>query len=320
MRRGLSLLPLAMFLLAFPGISHAVDQNSYVGSDVCMACHEKQARLLMKSPHWKKAVSGSPINAEGCESCHGPGAAHAQAGGGKGVGGLITFGKTERADRKAAVCLTCHENSTQLAMWDSGTHKKMDVACSDCHTVHGPPKAPAGYGTTLTGLGYSPSWEYQVCGKCHLDIKARFNRRSHHPLVEGRITCSNCHQPHGSMYPSMIKAPSVNQLCYKCHAEKRGPYMFEHPPVDENCATCHTPHGSAHEWLLAEKVPNLCQNCHDGVGHVGTRYSRETLFTGKSPAIQAVGRACLNCHVNIHGSNGSANPANGFNSGQYFFR
>ena len=234
-----------------------------MGSDVCIGCHEKQVRLLAKSPHWKKAVPGAPINSEGCESCHGPGAAHAEQGGGRGVGGLITFDKKVTAERKSAVCLTCHENSTVLAMWDSGMHKKMDVACSDCHTVHGSPKAPAGYGTTLAGLGYSPSWEYQVCGKCHLDIKARFNRRAHHPLVEGRITCSNCHQPHGNMNPSMIKAPSVNQLCYTCHAEKRGPYMFEHPPVDENCAACHTPHGSVHEWLLVEKVPNLCQNCHD---------------------------------------------------------
>jgi DmsE family decaheme c-type cytochrome len=319
MRRGLSFLPLVMFLLAFPASSRGADVNSFAGSDVCVGCHEKQVRLLAKSPHWKKAVPGAPINSEGCEACHGPGAAHAEQGGGKGVGGLITFDKKVAADRKSGVCLTCHENSTQLAMWDSGMHKKMDVACSDCHTVHGPPKAPAGYGTTLTGLGYSPSWEYQVCGKCHLDVKARFNRRAHHPLVEGRITCSNCHQPHGSMYPSMIKAPSVNQLCYKCHAEKRGPYMFEHPPVDENCAACHTPHGGVHEWLLVEKVPNLCQNCHNQ-SHGTTRYSRETLFTGKSPAIFSVGRACLNCHINIHGSNGSSNPASGLNSGQFFLR
>ncbi len=123
--------------------------GGYAGSDACLSCHEKQAALMKKSPHWKKAVPGSPINGEGCESCHGPGAAHAEAGGGKGVGGLTTFGKGESAERKSAVCLKCHENSTQLAMWDSGVHKKQDVACSDCHTLHGPPKAAAGYGTTL---------------------------------------------------------------------------------------------------------------------------------------------------------------------------
>jgi len=292
----------------------------YAGSDTCLSCHENQAKLMAKSPHWKKAVPGNPYNSQGCETCHGPGANHAEAGGGKGVGGLTTFGKGESAEKKSAVCLSCHENSPKLALWDSGVHKKQDVACTDCHTLHGPPKTPAGYGTTYEGLGYVPSWQYQVCGKCHLDKKAAFNRRSHHPLIEGRITCSDCHNPHGSMGPSQILADSVNQLCYKCHAEKRGPFMFEHPPVDENCAACHSVHGSVHQSLLIEKVPNLCQNCHDASGHTGTRYSRETLFTGKFPAVQSFGRSCLNCHVNIHGSNAPANPANGFNSGAYFFR
>ena len=320
MKRESLFLSLAVLLLAFSPNVRAADANGFAGTDTCIACHARQAQLMAKSPHWKKAVPGSPINGEGCESCHGPGAAHAEKGGGKGVGGLITFGKNDPADRKSGVCLTCHENSTQLALWDSGVHKKMDVACSDCHTLHGPPKAIAGYGTTLTGLGYSPTWEYRTCGKCHLDVKARLNRRSHHPIVEGRVTCSNCHQPHGSMYPSMIKAPSVNQLCYKCHAEKRGPYMWQHPPVDENCAACHTPHGSVHEWLLVEKVPNLCQGCHDSTTHPGTRYSRETLFRGAAPALQSVSRACLNCHSNIHGSNAPANPGNQFNSGTFFLR
>ena len=85
MRRGLIFLPLVMFLLAFPGSSRGAE--GYAGSDVCMGCHEKQVRLLTKSPHWKKAVPHAPINSEGCESCHGPGAAHAEKGGGKGWAG-----------------------------------------------------------------------------------------------------------------------------------------------------------------------------------------------------------------------------------------
>jgi DmsE family decaheme c-type cytochrome len=311
-----------LFVMAIgaPAWAAAPAGGGNAGTEACLSCHENQAKLMSKSPHWKKAVPGSPINSQGCETCHGSGAAHAEAGGGKGVGGLTTFGKGESAQKKSAVCLSCHENSPKLALWDSGVHKKQDVACSDCHTLHGTPKAPMGYGTGLSPLGYSPGVQYQTCGKCHLDIKAQINRRSHHPIIEGRVTCSDCHNPHGSMGPSQIKADSVNQLCYKCHAEKRGPFMWEHQPVAENCEACHTPHGGVHPTLLKEKVPNLCQGCHEGTRHPATRYSRETMFNGAAPNARGFGRACLNCHINIHGSNAPANPGNLGNSGTYFLR
>jgi len=291
---------------------------TFVGTDTCKGCHEDRFKLYERSVHGKKGVPGNPESNQGCESCHGPGSLHVDKGGGKGVGGLITFNKKENSDMRSGVCLNCHENSTQLALWDSGVHKKKDVSCSDCHSIHSGPKTATGYGTGLAPMGYLPGPEYVTCGKCHLDIKAAINRRSHHPIVEGRVTCSNCHQPHGSMSPAQIKADSVNQLCYKCHAEKRGPYMNEHPPVEENCAACHTPHGGVHMKLLIEKVPNLCQGCHDTYSHPGTRYSAETLFTGSritgsatSPSNKSFGRACLNCHSAIHGSNAMNGPTSG---------
>jgi len=293
--------------------------DDYAGSEVCMGCHDEQTKSMGRNSHWKKAIKESPISNKGCESCHGPGGEHVRQGGGT-IGSLITFSKSEPAQKKAPICLSCHENSSQLALWDSGVHKKQDVACSDCHSVHGAVRPQTGYGTTRVGLGYTPGPEYQTCGKCHLDVKAQINRRSHHPIIEGRITCSNCHQPHGSMGPSQIKAASVNQLCYKCHAEKRGPYMFEHPPVEENCAACHTAHGSVHAKLTVEKVPNLCQGCHDGTRHPATRYSRETLLTGAVPSNKSYNRSCLNCHANIHGSNAPSNPGSLGNSGSYFLR
>ena len=110
-----------------------------------------------------------------------------------------------------------------------------------------------------------------ICGNCHQPIRAATFKPSHHPIIEGKVKCSDCHNPHGAITPAMLKA-DVNDQCYSCHADKRGPYVFTHPPVEENCVTCHNPHGSVHAKLLNETAPNLCQDCHDWSRHPGTIY------------------------------------------------
>ncbi|HWH69351.1 MAG TPA: cytochrome c3 family protein, partial [Candidatus Sulfotelmatobacter sp.] len=136
--------------------------------------------------------------------------------------------------------------------------------------------------------------------------RSQANRQSHHPIREGKVSCTDCHDPHGGFGAKMIKADNVNELCFKCHADKRGPYMWEHPPVEENCMTCHTAHGSNHTKLLVRKGPNLCQSCHDWTQHPGGAYTASGNFTNGAPAKQLVARNCLNCHNNVHGSNGPA--------------
>jgi DmsE family decaheme c-type cytochrome len=101
----------------------------------------------------------------------------------------------------------------------------------------------------------------------------------------------------------MIKANTVNELCYKCHADKRGPFMWPHPPVEENCLSCHTAHGSNISKLLVSRVPLLCQACHNDAGHPGTIYTSFETFQGRNPSNKMFARACLNCHSTIHGSN-----------------
>jgi DmsE family decaheme c-type cytochrome len=136
--------------------------------------------------------------------------------------------------------------------------------------------------------------------------------------------CASCHNPHEGSRPSMMKADSVNELCYTCHAEKRGPFAFEHAPVREDCVSCHEPHGTNHPRLLTQKMPNLCWNCHfTGSGHFG---SGDNLSTEKGVQVAPPGaptgfptvnsrfveRSCRTCHVKVHGSN---HP-----SGAYFVR
>ncbi len=307
MKRSIIIFGMVLLIFVFASfLQRSVEgQAGYAGVDTCKGCHEDKFDSISRQAHGKKAVAGSPANVNACETCHGPGAAHAEKGGGKGVGGIKNFGKQMTASEKSAVCLGCHENSKLLIYWDTTKHKKNDVACTDCHSIH--KKAPDGI-------------QYTTCVSCHRDIKAQINKRSHHPIVEGKVKCYNCHNPHGSTGPSMIKADSVNELCYSCHSEKRGPYVWEHPPVEENCINCHTPHGSTHGKLMTEKIPNLCQACHDWQRHPGTRYGSETGLTGSSPSNRFFARSCINCHNAIHGSNAPANPASGYNSGKFFVR
>ena len=136
---------------------------------------------------------------------------------------------------------------------------------------------------------------------------------SHHPIAEGKVVCSDCHNPHGSAGPKLLKKNTVTETCYTCHAEKRGPFLWEHQPATEDCTNCHNPHGSNIAPLLKSRPPFLCDECHDGphnsqspfAGNVG---GIQNGFKGApgavvNPSSSAAGRACMNCHVMVHGSN-----------------
>lgn len=310
---------LAAALVGF-GLAPAGVAAQPPGPEVCKNCHDKQFDSFAATTHGKKAHPRSPASNAGCASCHGDGSEHVKAGGGKGVGGMINLSsKTIPAARRDQVCLTCHEANRHLAFWDSGKHRKNDVSCSDCHSTHGgkdsllkianPQIAP------LTNTARVPQQE--VCFNCHRDIRALVMRPSHHPIVEGKIQCTSCHNPHGALSPAMVNAESVKELCTTCHADKRGPFLFEHAPVEESCLNCHNPHGSRAAKLLNEKLPNLCQDCHDAAQHPGTIYDADSNFRApvgatSGPNTRFIARTCMNCHNEIHGSNAPASRGRRF--------
>jgi DmsE family decaheme c-type cytochrome len=133
--------------------------------------------------------------------------------------------------------------------------------------------------------------------------------------VESKMSCSSCHQPHGSVTKALISHLTVNEQCTSCHAEKRGPFLWEHAPVVDDCTNCHTPHGSTNAPLLKARVPWLCQECHSGdhgaaINSGANRPNgNATMINGlqalanQSPRTQTNARACTNCHSLVHGSN-----------------
>jgi DmsE family decaheme c-type cytochrome len=265
----------------------------YVGAETCKGCHAdqferfehtKMGRLFLKQPRNMRERLA-------CESCHGPGQKHVEAGGGRGVGGMITFAKNDPTPvaKRNEMCTTCHSKGPHL-LWKGSAHEARDVACTNCHKV---------MEDVSPRHSLAKATEIETCGTCHLQKRAATMRSSHMPLREGKMTCTSCHNPHGTVTASLLKENGLNETCYACHAEKRGPFLWTHAPVPENCSNCHDPHGSNHENMLKTAKPRLCQSCHilgphgsypDGRGDTGTlRF--------------VMGRQCLNCHANIHGSN-----------------
>jgi len=277
---------------------------------VCASCHEdKHTSILMTAHGAKNDAQGSM-----CQACHGDASEHLKDPAKHKPANLIVHGT---AAEKETVCLACHKTSRQLAFWESGKHALNDVACTSCHNIHGKDLGP----TIAPFTTSSRPNEVAICGTCHQDIRSQTLKPSHHPIMEGKVKCSDCHNPHGAVSPVMLRHATVNDQCVSCHTDKRGPFVFEHPPVEENCISCHSPHGSSHEKLLNEHIPNLCQDCHDSSRHPGTIYGGAAGFALPNGApnpsgvnTRFVARACVNCHSAIHGSNAPGNK------GQYFLR
>ncbi|MDP3180211.1 MAG: cytochrome c3 family protein, partial [Bacteroidota bacterium] len=137
--------------------------------------------------------------------------------------------------------------------------------------------------------------QLELCASCHKDVAAKMNRNSSHPVKEGKVDCSSCHNAHGAPGNGMLTKGNVNETCYSCHQEKRGPFHWEHAPARENCGTCHDPHGTNNKSMLVTQSATLCVSCHQYGGHVNEyRYNRVST---------PYGNGCVNCHMSVHGSN-----------------
>ena len=277
--------------------SEGMESDEYAGSESCIECHGDTYTHFKQNTHMTAA---DPLNSgavKGCESCHGPGNSHVESGD---IDDILSFGKRSLLSRdiRNRVCLKCHDNG-KLTLWSGSEHDTRGLSCTDCHIIHKK--------NEIIPAGQREATPDDRCLKCHPDVKSQMMRQSHHPLREGKMSCADCHNPHGTISEHLIDAQQTNLKCFECHEEKRGPFLWEHPPVIEDCLTCHTAHGSTHSPLLKMKAPYLCQRCHSDQDHAGTLYAKgpdqpdQPVY--KSGSSFLFYRACLNCHVSIHGSN-----------------
>ncbi|HYL93393.1 MAG TPA: DmsE family decaheme c-type cytochrome, partial [Alphaproteobacteria bacterium] len=270
-----------------------------VGGETCTGCHEETANNFRHAFHAQQGIE--------CEDCHGAGSLHAESAGD--TKKIMSFKK--RTERQAnAVCLSCHGQDETIRNWIVGPHEAGRVRCTDCHEVHSKAiqKTAAdrvSYDTMSAGRATAvesivpeskvflepKSQGTENCLKCHASQRGEMNLPYHHPLREGKVGCDDCHNPHGGPAGNNLKTATPNPLCLSCHAQYRGPFTYQHAPVNENCMLCHTPHGSPNTNLLNVSQPALCIQCHSA-HHNGA-------------GLPLVDR-CTQCHGSIHGTDVSS--------------
>jgi DmsE family decaheme c-type cytochrome len=297
---------------ALSGVAQAQEKSArkdlvLKGDARCTRCHDASddypVLSIGQTRHGVQADSRTPT----CTSCHGESENHVNkpADAKERPKPDRVFGKKSPTPVEARndACLACHTSGKRMH-WAGSQHATRDLACASCHQIHTP-----------NDRVLSKATQPEVCFTCHKPERAQIHRISTHPILVGKVACTDCHNPHGSTGPKLLVKNTVNETCYTCHAEKRGPYLWEHSPVVDDCTNCHTPHGSNTTPLLKARVPWLCQECHSGdhgaavnsgsnlPGGISTTVNGLQPLGALNPRAQLNARACLNCHVLVHGSN-----------------
>jgi DmsE family decaheme c-type cytochrome len=294
MRRVITILGAVPILLMFTGAARAPKQVNWESLNpafkdatfvkdpsVCLGCHEESIKAYEQTTHHKALAAGkTSVDALACESCHGPRSKHVEN-----PGREFSLDGVPAGER-SSVCLQCHEAGRNQMHWPGSAHDTANVSCDSCHTVM---KAK-----TEKAL-LAKSTEQETCYQCHGGVRGQMQKASHHPVREGKMACSSCHNAHGTTSNTLLRGATLNDTCYSCHADKRGPFLFDHPPARDNCASCHESHGSNNRSMLLTKGAFQCTQCHSYGGHINVpRYNRVS-----TPA----NSGCVNCHVAVHGSN-----------------
>ena len=311
---------------AFPlSLFQAASADDFIDESACQGCHPTSHASFDGSPHKPYMMDvKAPADKRGCQGCHGPGGPH--------IANLekaedihkfiISFTKTT-AKESSTACMRCHNDTMTMAHWRRTAHSRADVRCVSCHYVHSNPEEQKALARDEASkrklkvpffVAQKESTkllrgnEVTLCASCHTKEAAEFRQNFHHPVPEGRMLCSDCHEIHPRRESEKFRAAQTrvrssdqrlvgdhktgSEMCRQCHPETGGPFVFEHDPVaghsGDGCMDCHRPHGSHNPRLLTTFSRGLCNQCHTDKAN--------THFPG---------RTCwqAGCHTAVHGSN-----------------
>ena len=259
----------------------------------CGDCHTEEVAKFAGNPHARYShrlskVSKPDLN-DSCETCHGNGTKHMEAGGDK------TLIQTFHGVADAELCLSCHQKADEHASFSTGFHgNSATVNCLSCHSIHN------SFPKNEHLIAKAPG---ELCATCHINQASSFRNKPYaHRLDRGGMTCLDCHNPHDRKGQTVALTRVGELPCLNCHAEKRGPFVFDHVTGSAgDCLSCHQAHGSTNPKMLTwARVDQLCLSCHSQTGAANTLGSQPPSFHDlRSPRY----RNCTTCHTAVHGSN-----------------
>jgi DmsE family decaheme c-type cytochrome len=277
--------------------------SDYLGSEACKVCHEDHYTDLADTPHYATRLdTRGGMSRQLCEACHGPGRAHVAGGGDR---SKIFIFKERTPVEVNKRCLTCHSTGPNRLNSANSFHRQNQVSCIDCHSPH---RAKTKEKLLVKAMP-------ELCLSCHLQQKSQFNMPFRHRVLEGLITCTDCHDQHGTdegwesdhLVRQVRTSANGDYVCFKCHKDKQGPFVYQHAAVKvEGCAACHIPHGGANPHMLRYSNVDLqCLQCHTAAafGHSQAGTAPTTGFPVMTAQESNQQQACTLCHVAIHGSN-----------------
>ena len=259
-----------------------------VGYETCLGCHDGHASSDKSGIHHLSAGGYDKVS---CEDCHGPGSVHSET---MDPNDILKMGNYPKI--MMMNCLSCHSNMKHG--WKAEKMRKAGMNCTDCHKIHQKPVK-----------GNLVKDQLELCSSCHINIKGKMHLPSHHPVGKGRMECSSCHDMTGE---EIFHDERANETCLECHAQYRGPYVFEHAPVAENCTVCHDPHGTVADNLMKQNEPFICLSCHQMHFHTQLEGYRGDFTSplhpdrGGTSYHDSMKRSyltkCTQCHAEVHGS------------------
>ncbi len=281
---------------AKPAAPAPATKKEFVGSETCAGCHEDISTGFKKNAHASLETNKKRgWDGKACESCHGPGSVHAETN----AADDIRSPKQLKAAAIEQMCLACHKNQSTHVGRLQGGHSRSGIACTSCHNMHKTGEESSAYQFK------KPSGINKNCASCHNDVWASFQKPNRHRLPEGAMSCTGCHNPHASFLNKNMRLANANEPgCFSCHANKRGPFIYDHAPVrNEPCSICHEPHGSVNPRMLTRAtVAPMCLECHSNLRSP----SASGTLGSVPPAIHDLRNPryqnCTICHQKVHGS------------------